>query len=102
MPIKVIIRRFIASGSSGVQKLTTIGNTLLGCNSIDIYPELQDFCHGSCYVKFDSFTDDIFFVHVLNAFTNNLQFTCEFSKDKIHLLNMWVVLNNGALSTATF
>lgn len=43
-----------------------------------------------------------FFEHVLNVFMNNLQFTCDFSKDKIHLLNMQVVLNNGALSTAAF
>ena len=42
------------------------------------------------------------FVHLLNAFKNNLQFTCEFSNEKVHFLDMWVMKNNGKLSTSLF
>ena len=59
----------------------------------------------------DSILDDIFCLYqgdadelhdyftLLNSFNSNLKFTMDYSEEKVHFLDMWVMKNKGTLST---
>lgn len=64
--------------------------------------------------KWFRFIDDIFtlyhgteeelleFINLLNSFNENLEFTVDYSKERVHFLDMWVEKNNGSLSTTLY
>lgn len=65
-------------------------------------------------LNWSRFIDDIFcvfqgsinelhdFFNKLNNFDENLTFTMEFSKEKVHFLDMWVINDNGRLTTTLY
>ncbi len=42
------------------------------------------------------------FLDLINGFKDNLKFTCEFSKEKIHFLDMWDMVNESRLVTTLY
>ncbi len=70
--------------------------------------------HISKIVKWYRYIDDIFciyngssddlaeFITLLNSFDSNLQFTSNFSDEKVSFLDMWVIKNNGSISTTLY
>ncbi len=70
--------------------------------------------HWHKIIKWYRFIDDIFcvfngnpdeladFVTLLNSFDSNLQFTSNYSDEKVSILDMWVIMNNGSLITTIY
>lgn len=70
--------------------------------------------HKPKIVKWFRYIDDIFcmykgncdeveaFVTLLNGFDENIKFTLDFSHTKVHFLDMWVINNDGKLSTTLY
>lgn len=70
--------------------------------------------HLSKIIKWFRFIDDVWalyqgsvdelqdFFQLLNSFDSNLQFTMEYSHEKVHFLDMWVSKTDGKLSTTLY
>ena len=55
----------------------------------------------AAYVK--GSTDELqSFVSALNKWDHNLKFTLEFSFERVHFLDMWIINNNGCLTTTLY
>ncbi len=70
--------------------------------------------HLSEIIKWCRFIDDIFciyngtseeladFVSLLNSFSTNLEFTSNYSNQRVSFLNMWVMKNNSSIITTLY
>ena len=70
--------------------------------------------HLTRILKWYRYIDDVFclyqgnvdelqdFLRLLNSFDCNLQFTMDYSTEKVHFLDMWVMKGNGGLSTTLY
>lgn len=60
-------------------------------------------CIDDVFCLYHGSVDELLdFLELLNSFNNNLQFTMEYSQEKVNFLDMWVYKKDGALSTTLY